>query len=606
MEDRDLVKRVRAGLRAAVDRASAILAREPWRNIALTALAAAAAASLAMMAAKIACILAVASTPLGRDQLGDDASLLGAPAWFAADLRAGLLWGLLAGATFGIARRRRARLAADIGLGAAHVALAGALLVAVTVYQLFGVPPTWQLLGALSDPANTSDSVATLITASRMILLLALLLLAPAGVLLLRRLFRARPRLARRTAAGLAGVTAVLWIAGAVADSSRFELDRNPVTTFFGSGLFGQGLDGGGTAGSGDLARVVQSVAREEAAEHDPGAYQAMARWSRAGKRNVVLVILETTAMKYFGVMGGKIDNTPTFSRLAERGLLWDRHYAHAPSSMFAIYSILGSNHGTPAGNQISGTRPRIDCRSLSEVLSARGWRAGLFHSGRFSYSSKDLFLDGRGYDVLYDTQGMPDREKYLETSWGIEEQASIDAMLAWVKQAPDRPFFITYIPVYPHHPYPVPRKQFEKFPNRGLTAKYVNSVYYIDQMVDALMTGMRGLGHGDDTLYVFVGDHGEGFGEHPGSQMHGSKLYDEAVHSFALWYAEGALDRPAVDRRPRPASRTRRAGSDCRCRRAVFVVPLTSRTTVPISPAFRPCSGTLFFKTTRSCSLII
>ncbi len=529
----------------------ALFTREPWRGMALTGLAAAAAGCLAMIAAKVACILSVASTGLGRTQLREDAGVLAAPGWFAADLRAGLLWGLLL-APLGALRGRKGRIGADAALVVLHLALAGALLLAVSVYQLFGVPPTWQLLGALSEPGNASDSVAALFTAGRALLLVLLIACGIGATIGLRALFRRRPRVARRTAAGLAGAAVLLTVAGAIAGASRFELDRNPVTTFFWTGVFGQALDsGGGDATAGDLARVVEPVAGEPAAAHDPAAYDALARWARERKRNVVLVILETTAVKYFGFMGGPDPNTPTFQRLADRGVVWKRHYAHTPSSMFAIYSIVGSNHGTPQGTQISGTRPRIDCRSLPEVLSGSGWRAGLFHSGRFSYSSKDLFLAGRGYEVLYDTQGMPDREKYLETSWGIEEQASIDAMMSWVGKQPDKPFFVTYIPVYPHHPYPVPDKRYEKFKGKGVIGKYTSSVYYIDQMVDAMLAGFTRLGVADNTLFVFVGDHGEGFGEHPGSQMHGSKLYDEAVHSFALWYAPGALDHGAEELRP-------------------------------------------------------
>jgi arylsulfatase A-like enzyme len=548
---RAALQRARDRARAALDWTRALLGREPWRSIAITGLAAAGAACLAMIAAKVACILSVANTPLGRSQLGEDAGLLATPGWFAADLRAALLWGLLL-APLGALRGRRSRIAGDVSLVLLHVALAGGLLVCVTVYQLFGVPPTWQLLGALSEPGNASDSVASLFDTGRVLLLLVLLVCAPAAAWLLRALFRRRPRVARRTAAGLATATVLFWIAGALAGADRFELDSNPITTFFETGLFGQSLDsGGGTATPADLARVVEPVAGEPVAEHDPAAYQALARWARTGKRNVVLVVLETTAVRHMGVMGGPDDNTPTFSRLAEHGILWKRHYTHTPSSMFALYQVLGSNHGTPQGIQISGTRPRIDCRSLPEVLTGNGWRAGLFHSGRFSYSSKDLFLAGRGYDVMYDTQGMPNRERYQETSWGIEEQASIDAMMAWVKAAPQKPFFITYVPVYPHHPYPVPHKQYEKFSGRGVIGKYTNSVYYIDQMVDAMIRGLAELGVADNTLFIFVGDHGEGFGEHPGSQMHGSKLYDEAVHSFAMWYAPGALDHAAVDLRP-------------------------------------------------------
>lgn len=531
-------------------RLRARLAREPTRRLLIGWAAATATAVCAFAVAKAASVASVAGSELGRRQLADD-SAWAALGWLWSDVVAGAVVGGIIALLFGWPAGRRGRALATAGLVAAELVLAAAVLVGVELYALFGTVPTWQLLGALSDADNAADSVAELVSLGRVLLFAVLALVLALGTPLLRRLFERRPPLAARTGLAVVALAAVAGLFAAIAGPSRFDLHANPVLSFARTAVVGQTLEEV-RASDVDFAEVLAPVADGAAVGESPdAAYAALSSWAGARKPNVVVVILETMAVRHMGLFGGPVANTPTFERLAGEGVLWTRHYAHAPSSMFSIYSILCSNHGEPHGPQITATRPRIDCRSLSELFGERGYRAGLFHSGRHSYSSKDLFFGGRGYEVVYDTQSMPGRERYRETSWGIEEAASIDALLSWVAKEPAAPFFVTYIPVYPHHPYPVPHARFDKFRGRGDVGRYRNAVYYIDQMVARLIEGLEEAGAAEDTLFLFVGDHGEGFGEHPGSTLHGSKLYDEAVHTFALWYAPGALSEPAVDARP-------------------------------------------------------
>jgi hypothetical protein len=134
--------------------------------------------------------------------------------------------------------------------------------------------------------------------------------------------------------------------------------------------------------------------------------------------------------------------------------------------------------------------------------------------------------------------------------SWGIEERGTIDAMSDWIAGYDDRPFFITYIPVWPHHPYRVPNPKYERFKRPGKKGKYLNAIYYFDEMVEYLLEKLYLQNVRDDTLFIFVGDHGEGFGEHPGSKAHGSRLYEETAKSLAIWYAPGALSKRYDDPR--------------------------------------------------------
>jgi arylsulfatase A-like enzyme len=520
---------------------------ERWHPAANIGLASAAACAVALIACKLVCVGSVAATELGRDQLAAEVTALGVLGWFGADLVAAVAWGALAGVAFGFARRRRARAIATGLWITAHAALALALLVAAEVYVLFGVQPSWQLLGAF-DAGNAADSVADLLRVSRVLLWLGLTAVLAAGAPLLARAVAVRRRLRLGVASAIAGLLVLLLAASALAPASRFELDRNPLLGFARSALVGPSFEPAVAAG--EYADVLAPVAGHTPPDANLAPYLVLRKWAQR-RPNVVLIVLESTAARHLGVTGGAVDNTPNLSRLAGRALMWTRHYANTPNSMFALYELLCSNHGRPQQEHISRTRPRIDCGSLSEIFAARGYRAALFHSGRFSYSEKDRFFGGRGYSPMYDALSVPNRERYHESSWGIEEAAQIDAMLDWVRKADEEPFFLTYIPVYPHHPYDVPHSRYKILPRGTPEQKYENAMLYVDTMVGELLAGFDEVGVADDTLFVILGDHGESFGEHPGSRMHGSKLYDEAVHTFVLWYAPGLFAAGHRDDRP-------------------------------------------------------
>lgn len=512
------------------------------------------AASAAMLATKVACVWAVGATELGRRQLGAELAPTSIAAWLAPDLLAGLLWASVVAAVFGFLRGRLA-VAGAIALALAHVAAGVALGVAAEVFSLFGTHPTWQLLAALGDARNATDSIAALLQARPLITLGVAVVLLAAGTPLLARVLTRRPGAVRRIGAGMLGALTAIAIAGSTAPASRFELDRNAAMEFARTALFGNSYAlGPRDAPPGELADILAPVAGDW--DEPPAAlasYLRLRQWARR-RPNVVLVVLESTAVRHWQLTGGPVPNTPNLSRLAERGLLWPRHYAHTPSSMFALYALIGGNHGTPHGEHITLTRPRIACRSLPEILVDHGYRAGLFHTGRFSFTEKDLFFADRGFEVMYDAMSLPSRGRYKRSSWGIEEMAGVEDMLAWIERVArdpaGDPFFALYVPVNPHHPYTVPDKRYQKFGDRSSVGKYRDAVYYMDDMVGRVVEGLDDAGVLQDTLIVFVGDHGEGFLEHPGSKLHGSKIYEEAVRAFALWYAPGALDGPAVDLR--------------------------------------------------------
>src|SRR5262249_1224496 len=119
----------------------------------------------------------------------------------------------------------------------------------------------------------------------------------------------------------------------------------------------------------------------------------------------------------------------------------------------------------------------RIRTPALAQVLSAAGYRCGLFHSGRFGYLGMDAVIKDRGFDTLEDAGDIGGQH---DSSFGIDEESTVHRMLAWIDAGPpDQRFFLTYLPIAGHHPYATPRTG--PFPVVEEIDQYRNALHYAD-----------------------------------------------------------------------------------------------------------------------------
>ncbi len=93
----------------------------------------------------------------------------------------------------------------------------------------------------------------------------------------------------------------------------------------------------------------------------------------------------------------------------------------------------------------------------MPEVLAEAGYRTAMFHSGRFGYLGMEAIIHNRGYQTLEDAGDIGGNH---ESSFGVDEPATVARMLAWIDALPSRQrFFLTYLPIAGHHPYETPER---------------------------------------------------------------------------------------------------------------------------------------------------
>ena len=270
-----------------------------------------------------------------------------------------------------------------------------------------------------------------------------------------------------------------------------------------------------------------------------PGEDLTRYRGTAAG-RNVVLIVLESTAARALRPYGAADDPMPHLSAFAKEAVLFEHAYAVYPESIKGLFATLCSR--APAFDVSAEAHAASACAPLPQVLRDAGYRTAIFHSGRFAYLGMRELVDRVRFETAEDAGDIGGE---IQSSFGVGEPAAVARMLAWIDALPpDEPFFLSYLPAAGHHPYLSPGGgPFDADTDPGA---YRNALYDGDRALGVLFDGLRARGLTDRTLFVVMGDHGEAFGEHAGNFGHSLFIHEENVRVPYLIAMPGGPLEPA------------------------------------------------------------
>jgi arylsulfatase A-like enzyme len=243
---------------------------------------------------------------------------------------------------------------------------------------------------------------------------------------------------------------------------------------------------------------------------------------------NVIMLSMESTgsiSMKREGAV-----TTPFFDKLAEDGLTFDQFHAPVPFSIKSIFAYHSGHYPVANMQAITDARPRVPLKALPQYFKDHGYRTALLHGGKFSFTRKTDFLAGRGYDVMYDAESLPNRRRYEKVWWGIDDAAMFDHAKSFIKESGD-PFYLQLIPVLVHHPYNHIKHWKRQYEGKSDMDRYHELIRYEDQLLERFVGFLKEEGVYEDTILVIYGDHGEAFEQHKGNSIHSGFVYEENVH---------------------------------------------------------------------------
>jgi arylsulfatase A-like enzyme len=242
-------------------------------------------------------------------------------------------------------------------------------------------------------------------------------------------------------------------------------------------------------------------------------------------QRNILLVLSEATRYDQTS-LGAPHDTTPHLRRAVETGAFsFSRAYSPSSATFLSLSALLGMSY--PSLLHVETWRKpwtgrlQDDVQTAAELLSAHGYHTfWVSHDHRGSFSNVLLGLDA-GFSQRTRIGGDEERDRSLDTQIA-------DAAIAALRQrrAEGGPFFGLVFFVSAHYPYLVHR---DDQPHGNELERYRQELAATDSELGRLLAALEETGLGRDTVVVFMGDHGEAFGEH-GAHRH-STVYEEALH---------------------------------------------------------------------------
>jgi arylsulfatase A-like enzyme len=253
-------------------------------------------------------------------------------------------------------------------------------------------------------------------------------------------------------------------------------------------------------------------------------------------QRNVV-VLLESTRAQSVTPYNKDLDTTPFLDELAKHSLLAERAYTTVPFTSKANVAVNCGIFSHPV--QVSyGLTPEanpggIPARCLPDLLKDQGYSTAYFMPADRTFEDFGGLVKNFGYDEFYSRENIDEQDFASMRSKGLSgDEAILKPSEEWLTQQKDagKPFMATYLTTVTHYPYSVPDSyQQERYTNDEDLNRYLNAIRLQDDFLKSLFDQYKQLGLYDNTVFVVLADHGEGFGEH-GIYTHGNIPYEEGL----------------------------------------------------------------------------
>ena len=263
------------------------------------------------------------------------------------------------------------------------------------------------------------------------------------------------------------------------------------------------------------------------------------------GQTNVALIVLCTARADQMTPYGGPA-TTPTIDALARAGTRFDANISQAPWTKPSIAAIVT---GRPAG-ELGVTDPGVhadDQRlpdaavTLAERLGSAGYATV---GGTANPNVNALFGFAQGIDAYFEAT-----ELWREGQRMVRGTEVVDEVVRRLPAA--KPWYAQIVLTDAHLPYRLDWMWWRWWSLAPSTrvAQYRAMLTRLDAAVARFVDAVEARGERDDTLFVVIGDHGEGL-YHPAhhGNSHGHFLYPSTVRTPLVMSGPGVAQGRVVD----------------------------------------------------------
>ena len=315
-------------------------------------------------------------------------------------------------------------------------------------------------------------------------------------------------------------------------------------------------------------------------------------------KPNLLFLIADDHAAYVMGADGNKAARTPNLDRLAAEGTRFAANYCNSPVCTPSRQSILTGLYPHAAGVTTLKTPLREERTTLADLLKADGYQTGVFGKMHFNRPGEDgmhgfqtaMTEDrvNRGWQAAVKRPrppwrpfqdparqwlnsakaALPYRDEEMRSYWQLEQAKK------WLSErAKDGPFALWFSIQEPHSPFDFPSDDQQRFDpasfripqvgpedkpqiplifrdlsdpeKQGIAAAYYSSAAYLDQNMGRMLDHLRVLKLEENTLVVYMADHGYCLGQHGRFEKH--CFYEPAMRVPLVFRYPGKVTRGKV-----------------------------------------------------------
>ena len=291
-------------------------------------------------------------------------------------------------------------------------------------------------------------------------------------------------------------------------DSFRAFLALNPLQNFFTTLRFRKPQSNEGAA------RAAFPVLKEWMGLPNEGFYYQRPVAGRPGTRpNVVLVVCESFSMYKSSMSGNPLNTTPYVAGLARQGLFFDRCFSPHFSTARGLFATLTGTPDVQLSKFSTRNPEALDQHTI--INDFAGYEKFYFLGGDPSFNNfQGLVQNISGVRMITEGQF----KKAPVNVWGISDKdlfLEADRVLAGQQQ----PFFAIIQTADNHRPFTIPPGEtgfqslsvpVDTLKKYGFeTEAEFNAFRYSDYCIQVFLEAAKKQPYFDNTLFVFVGDHG-------------------------------------------------------------------------------------------------
>ncbi len=243
--------------------------------------------------------------------------------------------------------------------------------------------------------------------------------------------------------------------------------------------------------------------------------------------KNIVLIILESISST---AIDGSV--SPNMNTLKRESWNIEQAFAVIPHTSKALVAIhcgfspfldpylFESTLGIPH-----------DC--LPTLLEKKGYHSVYFQSPTQYFENREALIKNIGFDEFIALEDM-DRKSFEKVNYfSYEDNIMLPKSHEWLSkhlENTNSPFIATYLTGTSHHNYETPEKfDSKQYSENEKYNRYLNAVNYVDTFVGNLIQQYKDLGIYENTLFIIVSDHGEGFSGHK-PLLHNNNIYNSGL----------------------------------------------------------------------------